>query len=74
MKQCCLDGFHWNGTPEGTESKLGENQTYVTGCHKDVAVLEVHDVWGWKWQNMRLLADHYATEVGATAFVPDLYV
>lgn len=34
----------------------------------------VHDVFGWKSPNPRLLADHYAKEADATVYVPDLYV
>ena len=34
----------------------------------------VHDLFGWQSPNPRLLADHYAQEVDATVFVPDLYV
>ena len=71
---CCVEGFSWNGKPTGTESKLANNPAYVTGTNKDAAVLVIHDVWGWTWQNMRLLADHYATEAQATVYVPDLYV
>ena len=72
MAHCCLTGFSWNGTPSGKESRLAKNPTYVTGANKDVAILVVHDLWGWTWQNMRLLADHYATEAEATVYVPDL--
>lgn len=37
MSQCCLSGFKWDGKPIGTETKLGKNDTYVTGSNKEVS-------------------------------------
>ena len=74
MHECCLTGFHWDGTPAGRETQLGEHQTYVTGSNKEHAILFCHDGFGWTFNNTRLLADHFAQEVGATVYVPDLYV
>lgn len=37
-----------------------------------VAVLIVHDLFGWNLPNARLLADHYAKEADATVYLPDL--
>jgi dienelactone hydrolase len=39
-----------------------------------VAIIVIHDLYGWTFPNIRLLADHYAAEVGATVYVPDLSV
>lgn len=33
----------------------------------------IHDLFGWKFPNVRLLADHYAQEVSATVYVPDSF-
>lgn len=33
----------------------------------------IHDLFGWTFPNVRLLADHYATEADATVFVPDFF-
>lgn len=74
MQKCCIEGFEWNGTPAGTEGKLGNNNTYVTGSNGDVAILMIHDAFGWTFTNNRVLADHYAREVNATVYLPDLYV
>ncbi|MCJ1305803.1 hypothetical protein MMC08_008619 [Hypocenomyce scalaris] len=73
MSQCCVSGFKWDGTPVGRESTLGKNKTYVTGSNKDVAILVVHDVFGWTFPNLRLLADHYAKEADATVYLPDFF-
>ncbi|KAF2237005.1 dienelactone hydrolase family protein [Viridothelium virens] len=73
MSECCKTGFQWGGTPVGTESTLGQLKTYVTGSNKDAAVLLVHDVFGWTFTNLRLLADHYAKEANVTAYLPDFY-
>jgi len=68
---CCLEGFEWEGTPSGRVDKLANNDTYVTGDNPDVAILLVHDLFGWSFPNARLLADHYAREANATVYVPD---
>ena len=70
---CCLKSFAWEGTPTGTTSKLGTNDTYVTGTNPDRAILLVHDALGWSFPNARLLADHYAAEADATVYVPDFF-
>lgn len=74
MNDCCVKGFQWDGIPEGSEGKLGNNKTYVTGSNSDVAIMIIHDAFGWTFTNTRLLADHYSREVGATVYVPDLCV
>jgi len=71
---CCLKGFAWNGTPTGRVEQLTDrNQAYVTGNNTDIGVLVVHDLFGWTFPNIRLLADHIANEVGATVYVPDFF-
>lgn len=72
MSECCKSGFKWNGTTEGKEIKFGNNNTYVVGDNKDVAILMVHDVFGWTLPNARLLADQYAKDANATVYLPDL--
>ena len=69
----CKIGFNWDGTPTGTESKVGDlNKAYVTGTNKDAAVLLIHDIYGWTFPNLRLLADHFAKEANVTVYLPDL--
>ncbi|PGH14274.1 hypothetical protein AJ79_03093, partial [Helicocarpus griseus UAMH5409] len=53
--------------------KLGRLDAYITGDDPDVAVLIVHDLLGWETPNLRLLADHYAREVGATVYIPNIF-
>ncbi|KAJ5107185.1 alpha/beta-hydrolase [Penicillium angulare] len=73
MSECCVKGFKWDGTPKGHETSLSGNATYVTGSNKDVAILVIHDLFGWTFPNIRLLADAYAEEVNATVYVPDFF-
>jgi hypothetical protein len=73
MQECCFRGFEWNGTPSGHEGTLGKQKAYIAGDNKDHAILMGHDALGWEWKNTRLLADHFAKEVGATVYLPDLY-
>ncbi|KAI0490598.1 putative hydrolase [Xylaria cf. heliscus] len=70
---CCLKTFTWGGTPVGKEVKLAGNDSYVTGDNKDAAVLFIHDLFGWKYNNIRVLADHYAREADVTVYVPDFF-
>lgn len=72
MSDCCRSGFRWQGQPAGTTTKLGEHDVYITGDNKSRAILLCHDGFGWEFLNNRLLADHWAQEVGATVFLPDL--
>ncbi|KAK3326100.1 Alpha/Beta hydrolase protein [Apodospora peruviana] len=79
---CCLKAFQWAGTPSGTETTIPssstgltpiDNKAYVTGTNPKVAIMIIHDVLGWTFANVRLLADHYAREIDATVYVPDFF-
>ena len=74
VSSCCVKGFQWDGTPEEkvVPFSTSSNQAYVTGASTDAAVLLIHDLFGWEYPNIRLLADHFAREVAATVYVPDL--
>ncbi|KAH6660467.1 dienelactone hydrolase family protein [Truncatella angustata] len=71
VNDCCTRGFTWEGTPVGQTTKIGQNDTYVTGSNRENAVMIVHDLFGWTFPNVRLLADHYAKEADVTVYVPD---
>lgn len=73
MDDCCLKGTAWDGRPTGREESLGGQRAYVTGSNSDIAILVIHDLFGWTFRNIRLLADFYAAETNATVYVPDLY-
>ncbi|KAL8661345.1 MAG: hypothetical protein Q9168_008396, partial [Polycauliona sp. 1 TL-2023] len=73
MSSCCVSGFTWNGTPSGREEKINGLDVYVAGENKDVAILFLHDIFGWTFPNSRLLADHFAREVNASVYLPDFF-
>ncbi|KAI8624362.1 dienelactone hydrolase [Xylariaceae sp. FL1651] len=73
FSSCCVKTFTWGGTPAGKETKLANLDCYVAGDNKDAAVLFIHDLFGWKYPNVRLLADHYAREADVTVYVPDFF-
>ncbi|KAF9894110.1 hypothetical protein FE257_009083 [Aspergillus nanangensis] len=73
MSDCCLKGFKWQATPKGQEATLANAPCYVAGSNPDVAIMIIHDLYGWTFPNVRLLADHYAEEIGATVYVPDFF-
>jgi hypothetical protein len=66
ISSCCLKSFEWDGAPTGRIDKVDENDVYIAGDNPDVAVLIIHDLLGWSFPNVRLLADHYAREANAT--------
>ncbi|RKL44121.1 hypothetical protein BFJ72_g3854 [Fusarium proliferatum] len=73
MSDCCLKGFQWKAKPKGRNNTVAELNCYVSGTNKDVAVIIVHDLFGWTFNNTRILADHLAQEVNATVYVPDFF-
>ncbi|OKL61726.1 hypothetical protein UA08_03063 [Talaromyces atroroseus] len=73
ISDCCIKGFSWQGTPTGRIDKLAGNDVYISGDNAEVAILFISDLFGWKFPNVRLLADHFAREVGATVYVPDFF-
>ena len=78
---CCPStGFTWTGTPTGQVGKLAQNAAYIaagggdgSGDKNAAAILLIHDLAGWSFVNLRLLADHYAAETGATVYLPDFF-
>ncbi|KAI4196083.1 MAG: hypothetical protein LQ350_006780 [Teloschistes chrysophthalmus] len=75
MSQCCISGFAWDAKPQGKEDKLGNIDAYITDTpeNKNIAIMIIADIFGWTFDNTRVLADHFAKDVGATVFVPDFY-
>ncbi|KAG9229506.1 dienelactone hydrolase family protein [Amylocarpus encephaloides] len=73
ISPCCVKGFTWAGTPTGKVSKLANITTYITGDNPSISILLIHDLFGFTHPNTRLLADHYAREIGATVYVPDFF-
>ena len=73
MAECCLRGFQWEAEPKGIDTTLAGRACYVAGSENaSAAIMIIHDLFGWTFRNTRLLADHYAEEVQATVYVPDL--
>ncbi|KAL8361246.1 hypothetical protein RB601_007220 [Gaeumannomyces tritici] len=70
---CCLTGFEWDGTPTGRTEKLGGSDVYVAGANAEAGVLLVHDLFGWTFGNLSLLADQVAREADVTVYIPDLF-
>lgn len=70
--ECCVKGSLWDGKPAGEEKTLANNKTYVTGTNPNVAIMIIHDAFGWTFPNTRILADSYAKEADATVYMPDL--
>ncbi|KAI8928974.1 dienelactone hydrolase [Entophlyctis helioformis] len=77
----CAQGHVWTGEPTGTESRLGALDVYIATPPASAspasapkgAVLFIHDAFGWKLPNSRLLCDKLASLTGFTVFMPDFY-
>ncbi|KAI0330462.1 alpha/beta-hydrolase [Cubamyces sp. BRFM 1775] len=69
----CVTGALHSGTPKGTETKVGGVDAYVVGdAHSPRVIVIGCDIFGWRFVNMRLLADEYAAH-GFRVVVPDLF-
>ncbi|CZT40714.1 related to dienelactone hydrolase family protein [Rhynchosporium secalis] len=69
ISSSCLKVFEWDGTPAVNIGKIANNDAYSTGDNPDVMFLFIHDLLSWNFPNLRLLANHYARETGATLFL-----
>lgn len=75
MGACCLSGSVHSGTPSGREDTIGGLATYIAEpSDKSTAktVVFVVDIFGWKFKNVRLLADDYA-KAGFYCYIPDVH-
>ena len=73
----CASGVLHDGTPSGREETIHGLNTYVThppsggGAAARAIVVIVPDLFGWKLNNSRVLADRYAERGGYTVYLPD---
>ncbi|KAF2769880.1 dienelactone hydrolase family protein-like protein [Teratosphaeria nubilosa] len=74
MGSCCMSGHIASGTPKGREETIAGLPTYVAeppNGDKSKSVVFISDIFGYKLNNVRLLADEYAAH-GFTAYIPDV--
>ena len=69
-EHCAIGSIH-TGTPTGTETVVADRKCYVTGSNKTNALLYIPDVFGYEYNNHRLLADTFAKEIDVTVCVGD---
>lgn len=75
MSKCCLSGSVHSGTPKGREEQIGGIDVYVSEPEsKSTAktIVFITDIFGYKFKNVRLLADNYA-KAGFYTYVPDVF-
>jgi len=75
MGACCLSGAVHDGTPQGREDTIGGINTYIAEpSDRSTAktVVFIVDIFGWKFKNVRLLADQYA-KAGFYSYIPDVH-
>ena len=85
MGECCLSGSVHSGTPTGREDTIGGLPCYIAeppssdqtttsvAANKRPAVIFLVDIFGWKFPNLRLLADNYAKAGNFTVYIPDIH-
>ena len=73
----CVEVFIWQGEPTGKEVTVAGLGTYVARPKETKtdgkAILFIHDIWGWKMVNNRLLCDNICQLAQIPVFMPDLY-
>lgn len=75
MSSCCISGSIHSGEPKGREDTIGGHPTYVTEPEDkstSKSIVFIVDVFGYKFKNVRLLADNYA-KAGFTCYIPDVH-
>src|SRR5690242_11743471 len=76
MSSCCFSGVVHTDKPSGRIDTIGGLDVYIAepeGGSTARSVIFVTDIFGWKFPNVRLLADHYAKEGGFYCYIPDLH-
>ncbi|KXS99343.1 hypothetical protein AC578_8985 [Pseudocercospora eumusae] len=74
MGSCCMSGHLASGTPKGREETIAGLPTYVAepeNKDKSKTIVFLVEIFGYKLNNIRLLADEYAAH-GFTAYIPDV--
>jgi dienelactone hydrolase len=73
--KACVTGFLHDGTPKGTVETIANLQTYVskpTSSKQNPGIIVIiPDIFGWTFNNNRLLADEYAEKAGRIVYLPD---
>ncbi|KAM0747809.1 alpha/beta-hydrolase [Meredithblackwellia eburnea MCA 4105] len=74
VSECCVQGYFHSGVAVGKETVVAGLPAYVSGPEESKkAVLIISDVYGYKLNNIRVLADHYASDANVRVFVPDFF-
>ncbi|KAI9843318.1 MAG: hypothetical protein M1838_002689 [Thelocarpon superellum] len=73
----CVSGFKHSGTPVGIETSLHGYDAYVSkppsGQAAKALIVLIPDGFGWKFPNMRVVADTFAAKGGYLVYVPDVF-
>jgi len=75
MSSCCLSGTLQTGTPKGHEEVINGLNVYVSPSPDNStrrSIIFISDIFGYKLNNTRLLADQYAA-AGFFVYLPDFF-
>jgi len=72
----CYTGHTRPGVPGGIEVEIHGIKAYVAGSQPaenvpEALIVIISDAFGWKTNNIRLLADSYARRTACRVYVPD---
>ena len=75
MSSCCISGSVHSGEPKGREDTIGGLSTYIAEPENkstSKSLIFIVDIFGYKFKNVRLLADNYA-KAGFYCYIPDVH-
>jgi dienelactone hydrolase len=69
----CTTGSLHEGTTTGQEVKLFNLDCYVSGSQTDKIIVVLTDIFGWKMNSIRLIADTLAKGTNHQVIIPDFF-
>lgn len=69
--QCCIEKVFHEGTPIGKQEKIFGLETYVVGESASRFIVIATDIYGFEFNNVRLVADQLAKS-GYAVYIPDI--
>ena len=73
----CFRGTVHSGIPRGRTAKIDNLSTYIAEPPTDITpkgiIVIIPDVFGWKFNNLRVMSDSYAEKGGFAVYLPDFW-
>lgn len=72
LKDCCFKAFHHEGDFKGEYQEIAGLDSYVIGESSDHMIVIITDVFGYKLNNIRLIADNLNELTSFQVIIPDI--